>query len=753
MFFDYFESVRSSEGVVCTSERLLAATHSASVAKQCSAIALCDTSDLRGTLKKALPVVTWQAHFPSGKRKNSDAVPSGLFMLDLDHVDEPNKLYYSLIAPRLDELGIMVVHKTPSAKGLRVVARCRPEFTSIGENQQWLASVLGVDYDVACSDLARASFLVPEEYFYYRDGRIFTDTMPDNVKILEGKPSVSSHAGGVVSAVSPSEAEMAEDEAETAVTVADDSAVQTHYKGFSLVDIAAKWLAMHGGQPVEGERNTVLFQLANRLRYITDFDYRAIYSAIPHCGLPDDEVLRLCQSACNGSRSAKMPWDLTAALDALQSSAKGGEDREIVNSEFLSRMPSLPLVLSDTLDGVPDKAVLPVLCGIMPLCMAYATRVSYLYCDGAEHRLNGMAVIYGPQGSGKSIVREAVDLWISPMTEADAKEREVENDYREKRRNRRADEALPPEPKTIIRNVPITISCSALLKRMMNAEGRHIYSFGEELDTLSKSNRSGAWSEKTDCYRLSFDNGDWGQDYLSDGSVSGLAKVCYNFSVLGTLGAVYKYFSSTNAENGLCSRILFAEMVNNPYEYLTKRVRRDVSKRRTNILRAVEVLSNASGLLELPRLSGCLENWCNSRADEAQLLDDKVVDTFRKRSAIIAYRCAVVFYLLENADAEVPVESDNLLAFAELMADYCLYHQAKLFGSKLSTALETHAVPYVLNTRMNYLDCLGTVFTIDDMCALRSNASMGAIRTMISRWKTSGRIEELDSNKWRKVSV
>jgi hypothetical protein len=113
----------------------------------------------------------------------------------------------------------------------------------------------------------------------------------------------------------------------------------------------------------------------------------------------------------------------------------------------------------------------------------------------------------------------------------------------------------------------------------------------------------------------------------------------------------------------------------------------------------------------------------------------------------------VVFYLLENADAEVPVESDNLLAFAELMADYCLYHQAKLFGSKLSTALETHAVPYVLNTRMNYLDCLGTVFTIDDMCALRSNASMGAIRTMISRWKTSGRIEELDSNKWRKVSV
>jgi hypothetical protein len=35
-----------------------------------------------------------------------------------------------------------------------------------------------------------------------------------------------------------------------------------------------------------------------------------------------------------------------------------------------------------------------------------------------------------------------------------------------------------------IRKVPITISCSTLLKRLKNADGHTLFSFGEELDTL-----------------------------------------------------------------------------------------------------------------------------------------------------------------------------------------------------------------------------------------------------------------------------
>ena len=38
-------------------------------------------------------------------------------------------------------------------------------------------------------------------------------------------------------------------------------------------------------------------------------------------------------------------------------------------------MPKLPIGLKESLQGVPDKVKMPILCGVMPLAMAYATDV------------------------------------------------------------------------------------------------------------------------------------------------------------------------------------------------------------------------------------------------------------------------------------------------------------------------------------------------------------------------------------------
>ena len=124
--------------------------------------------------KRDLPAVCWQAAFDGKKRSNQYALPSGLFALDVDHVDHPEAIFRAL-EDRIDELGIYVVHKTPSTRGLRLVARCRPEFGSIGENQAWLANEIHVEHDACTRDLARLSFLVPESYFYYYNPAIFSD--------------------------------------------------------------------------------------------------------------------------------------------------------------------------------------------------------------------------------------------------------------------------------------------------------------------------------------------------------------------------------------------------------------------------------------------------------------------------------------------------------------------------------------------------------------------------------------------------
>ena len=61
--------------------------------------------------KRELPAVCWQAAFGGEKRSNKTAQPSGLFALDIDHVEKPEVLFYTF-EDRIDELGIYVVHKT-----------------------------------------------------------------------------------------------------------------------------------------------------------------------------------------------------------------------------------------------------------------------------------------------------------------------------------------------------------------------------------------------------------------------------------------------------------------------------------------------------------------------------------------------------------------------------------------------------------------------------------------------------------------
>ena len=186
MRFDIFESVKD-KGQLCSNELLLAKTHSKLLIPLWNKIAATADKDEQQRLKKQLPGITWQAHFPNGRRVNADAEPSGLYILDIDHIKHPGLVYSEKVAPHLTDCEIVVAHMTPSREGLRLVAKCREEFETIEENQQWLAEQLGVEFDGACKDLARFSYLVPHDYFYYFDGSIWTA----NAKVVVSKNSTS----------------------------------------------------------------------------------------------------------------------------------------------------------------------------------------------------------------------------------------------------------------------------------------------------------------------------------------------------------------------------------------------------------------------------------------------------------------------------------------------------------------------------------------------------------------------------------
>ena len=89
----------------------------------------------------------------------------------------------------------------------------------------------------------------------------------------------------------------------------------TEFKGVPYADIIARWFALAGGEPVQGERNDKLHRLASHLRYITDNDENILLQIMPRYGLSEEEMKGLIHSACS-AKWYSMPSLLRQAVDS-----------------------------------------------------------------------------------------------------------------------------------------------------------------------------------------------------------------------------------------------------------------------------------------------------------------------------------------------------------------------------------------------------------------------------------------------------
>ena len=524
----------------------------------------------------------------------------------------------------------------------------------------------------------------------------------------------------------------------------------SEFKGVEYSSIIAEYWRRTGGEPSEGERNKRLHQLAANLRAICDDSEEWLLEVMPRYGLSVPEMKSIIHSACKEpTKGSRLIDQIVSALE-MGISSDEIEDAEVVAAEtgVKVNVKALPIGLKESLVGVPVSMHMPVLCGIMPMAAAYADQVEVEYCDGNIHHLGLMSIIRGEQASNKSVVKNAIDIWKRQLEEEDALARKREEEWKERKKGRKANEKAPEDPHVLIRMVPVTVSCSTLLKRFKNAQGHTLYSFGEELDTLRKTNGAGSWSSKYDIYRLSFDNGEWGQDYNSDQAESGVVKVAYNWTMLGTYGAMRKCFKSDNIENGLSSRILVAEMPDSSFSKMPKFGKRSAEDE-ARIQQAVTRLRSFSGLVDVPRLRKAIEAWVEEKRVEAAKDIDHVKDTYRKRAAVIGFRCGVIFHLLSGKDKE----SKQCLDFALMMAEYCLSQQIKTFGEALQNQyVDASDECQRYGANHSVFDQLAPSFSMDDLRALkRGYCGESALRNIITRWKRDGWIEKTDSKHWAKV--
>ena len=678
---------------------------------------------------------------------------------DASLVEEANKRSEQLDIEICGEWQGMMLHKDYSARRKLHIDIRLPLGMTVPEAQRAYCKALGVLPDTSCFTPERFIYITPADYEIYRaDGwsqQLSEEEVAQRRKAytdrglsIDGRTEDGSYYDPGDDSPTPSPAAPAI--VPTVPAAEGERKFPQDFKGIPYTSIISEYWRRTGGEPSEGERNKRLHQLAANLRAICDNNEEWLLEVMPRFGLSTQEMRGIIHSAC------KEPTKGSRLMDQIVNALEMGipsdevEDAEVVAEEtgVKVNVKTLPIGLRESLVGVPVTMHMPVLCSVMPIAAAYADQVTVEYCDGNTHRLGLMSIIRGEQASNKSVCKNAVDIWKRQLDEEDSLARKREEEWKERKKGRKANEKAPEDPHVLIRVVPVTVSCSTLLKRFKNAQGHTIYSFGEELDTLRKTNGAGSWSSKYDIYRLSFDFGEWGQDYNSDAAESGVVNVAYNWTMLGTNGAMRKCFKSDNIENGLSSRILVAEMPDASFSKMPKFGKRSAEDE-ARIQEAVARLRSFTGLVDVPRLRKAIETWVEEKRVEAAKDIDHVKDTYRKRAAVIGFRCGVIFHMLSGCARE----SKSCLDFALMMAEYCLSQQIKVFGEALRNEYvnaQDECQRYGANHSI--FDQLASSFTMDDLRSLkRGFCGESALRNIITRWRRDGWIEKTDSKHWSKV--
>ncbi|MBR6830370.1 MAG: DUF3987 domain-containing protein [Paludibacteraceae bacterium] len=718
-----------------------------------------DFNDRKQALKRRLPIIIPHARaFVNNKRVSADAIPSGLAMLDVDHVDNPRDWWNNIISsfsaksasPLSDELvasslrrhGIVLVAITASGHGIRIIGE-RLERESIEAAQLRMATALNItEYDAVTKDLARASYVVPRDYilWIYAAGLFSEEDRPD----LRELPALPPHVDP--SSVSP------ESNSGTSLPFREESEVGSlSYRGISYADIVQQLMLSIGAADgaEQGERNTVYFTLANYMRYICDFNVDLLLQVLPTFGLSEQERRQVIASAIGRPRKGYLPTVLQSAIAICERecSALGGIPPMAKSTDLA--LPELPRLLKLVCRRLPEDYRPAMVIASLPILGTLATRIRFEYLDRQEQSLSFFSCITAPAASGKSFIRKPLDLLLTPINEQDAIEREKEQAYKDKLRASKNSKNQPEDPHACPRNNGVAISIAKLLQLLTYAEGKHLIGIGEEMDTLVKSERAGVWSQKSDIYRLAFDNAEYGQAYMSDASFNAHIKVYYNLLLTGTPNSMKRFFK--DLENGLATRVCFAQLPDTSFTEIPVFAPYTEAER-AEIIRWARQLDAEQGTIVCPQLSQTIANWLEAKRQQAIDADSHAMDTLRRRAGVIGFRAGMLCYLLENRKFTKTVGQ-----FAEWVAEYVFRNQMELWGDQLEQEL-TGALDIFSGERgsaTSLLELLPAEFSNADLIKLRARKGQSvkgsAISMVLNRWRGNGKIEKLSDTRWKKL--
>ena len=825
MAFGISQSVRSREVQVCTPELFHQATKSSRVKDVCAQIEDAlerkrrgeigqeDYDTMKTRLKSQLPILTPHATFRNGRRLNADAIPSGLSIYDKDHIADPTGWWKA----KSEELRvknpqvlarILLVHVTPSLEGLRLVF-VMPEGMNLAEAQKWMSQQLGdEEYDVCVKDLARPSFIVPEEYILFIDeARLFAevetpsdadDAAPhanthentnhntnenENKTEKEHRPESDNSSAALPAGPAVEHAQSANHDCADDHHLGNHGVDQDHggeekqqdfaqeYDGISYEAITSKLVELLGGEPQHGSRNSFIFTLSCYLRYLCDDNATWIKQVIPTFGEEKKRAFTTVDSACQRKQSHRMPMIVRKAISLCQEERARGKAEDYDADEFgdiqnpdsyfyrIHEMPQkLPRLIRLLVSKTPAIYQPAVSQAVFPALASHLCDTRFRYIDNVEHEATLMNILCAPTGSGKESITQPINRIMADIRARDAEQRERERAWKDEcnRKGSNKDKRERPEG-LVIQEVNIDMTNPAFVLRMKEAERHFLYAKVNELNLFDAL--KGKTNQHFRIMELAFDLGNYGQDRVGVQSVTETVKVRFNWNACCTPKKCRDYFRRV-VTDGPVSRISFATIERRPcgseipvYGSYDAAFDEELKPYIDNLLKA-------RGLVDCPQALKLARKLMEENAEFARLSQNYVFENLSFRANVIAYLKACVLYVANGMKWEKSIED-----FVRWSERYDLWCKLKLFGQMIYDAdgEQDKVSRTAPNGPKNLLSLLPDEFTMDDYVKVRraqgfDNDNARRIRDAIHQWvhrgyvaKVEGADTDTDSPIFRKV--
>ena len=747
MSFGIANNVRS-EVRVCTPDLLNQALDSPHVARTCAeiedALEKCrrgeitkeENETLKAELKKKLPIFTFHATFKNGRRKNDDAIPSGLSIYDLDHIPNPREKWTEIEA-RASELGILLAHISPSLEGLRLVF-VMPQGMSLAEAQAWMSEQLGdAQYDSCVKDYARCSFVAPREYVLWVDEEgLFSsrNVIQSEAKNLDNtKVNVSVDASEIL----PPSGRLNDNTARGM----DANAYPETYEEIPYDQIVETLEEQMGGEPEHGSRNNFIFSMACHLRYVCNDDATWISQILPTYGEAREKWMSSIRSACNRKQTKTMPRIMKRTIKIC----KERLEDETLNSVLDSPPPMprrLPPLIKLLVSKTPKIYRPAVAHAVFPALGAHLWKTYFRYIDNVEHEATLMNVLMAGTGAGKNCISEPINRILKDIRQRDKDNMEREKEWKKEMQTKGANKDKRQRPEgLVIQETDPDMTNAAFVQRLADAEERFLYTKMNEIEQFDALKTSTNKKAPFQIMCLAFDPGNvYGQTRVGTGSVSERVCIRFNWNASTTIYKGQAYFRSVLTD-GPISRINFCTIPEQPIGadmpiYGTYDTAFDEELRPY-----IERLNKARGLVECRAASLLAKKLREENADFARLSQSRVYENLSFRANVIAFLKACILYVAHGEKWDKTMED-----FIRWSLQYDMFCKMKFFGEAIEGAEEKGLREKKTGPR-NLLNLLPDVFTYGEAALMRKQQGIknGSLPKMIFNWKMRGYIEALDT--------